>query len=99
MELRHIRYFLAVSEELNFSKAAEKLNIAQPPLSRQIIELEEELGVKLFERNSHTVKLTEEGHTFHQYAVRVMELVNKSAEDVKEMKNGLHGTNSFFRMD
>lgn len=92
MELRHIRYFLAVSEELSFSRAAEKLNIAQPPLSRQIMELEEELGVKLFERNSHVVKLTEEGHVFQQYAVRVIELVNKSAEDVKEIKNVLHGT-------
>lgn len=92
MELRHIRYFLAVAEEMNFTRAAEKLCIAQPPLSRQIKELEEELGVSLFIRKPHALQLTEEGQVFRQYAMRVVDLVNRSAKDVREMKTGLHGT-------
>ena len=92
MELRHIRYFLAVAEELNFTRAAEKLCIAQPPLSRQIRELEEELGVTLFLRRPHLVQLTEEGQLFRQYASQILDLVEKSSEEVREMKEGLQGT-------
>lgn len=92
MELRHIRYFMAVAEELNFTRAAEKLCIAQPPLSRQIKDLEQELDVELFLRKPHALQLTEEGVLFKQYAARVLELVNRSAEDVREMKQGLQGT-------
>lgn len=92
MELRHIRYFLAVAAELNFTRAAQKLCIAQPPLSRQIQDLEEELGVKLFERKPHALQLTEEGALFKQYATQVLDLVNKSTEDIRERKRGLQGT-------
>lgn len=92
MELRHIRYFLTVAEELNFTHAAEKLCIAQPPLSRQIQDLENELGVKLFVRKPHALQLTEEGMLFRQYALQVMDLVQKSTEDIREMKKGLQGT-------
>lgn len=92
MELRHIRYFLAVAEELNFTRAAAKLCIAQPPLSRQIQDLEQELGARLFLRKPHALQLTEEGVLFRQYALQVLDLVEKSAEDIRDMKKGLQGT-------
>ncbi len=92
MELRHIRYFKAVAEEKNFTRAAEKLAIAQPPLSRQIQDLEEELGTELFVRSPHKVTLTEEGELFLQYASQILDLVSKSEEEVREMREGLTGT-------
>jgi DNA-binding transcriptional LysR family regulator len=77
MELRHLRYFVAVAEEKNFTRAAERLCIAQPPLSRQMQQLEEDLGVSLFARDSRPIKLTETGNFFYVHA---QQLLAKAAE-------------------
>ena len=81
MELRHLRYFVAVVEEQSFTKASEKLFIAQPPLSRQIQNLEAELGIQLFERGSRPLKTTEAGQFFYQHAVKLL----SNAEEIKTM--------------
>ena len=92
MELRHIRYFLTLAEEKSFTRAAEKLLIAQPPLSRQIRDLEEELGTTLFERSTRGVVLTQAGEKFLQYALQIEHLAEQSVEVMQEMKDGLQGT-------
>lgn len=81
MELRHLKYFVSVAEEQSFTKASEKLFIAQPPLSRQIQNLEQELGVILFERGSRPLKLTEAGQFFYQHATKLL----ANAEEIKSM--------------
>jgi len=81
MELRHLRYFVAVADEKNYTRAAERLHIAQPPLSRQVQQLEEELGVLLIEKGSRPLRLTEAGKFFHAHA---QELLDKAA-DLKAM--------------
>lgn len=73
MELRHLRYFTAIAGERSFTRAAEKLRIAQPPLSRQMRDLEEELGVALFERGSRPLRLTPAGRFFHEHALQILE--------------------------
>ena len=83
MELRHLRYFVAVAEELNFTRAAEKLHLAQPSLTRQIHNLEEELGVRLLNRTKNQVSLTEEGRSFLVDARRLLTL---SLESVKAVQ-------------
>jgi len=72
VELRHVRYFLAVAEYRNFRRAAEQLHIAQPPLSRQIRQLEEDLGVTLFARSKRRVELTKAGQAFLEEARKLI---------------------------
>ncbi|NIA52343.1 LysR family transcriptional regulator [Massilia sp. TW-1] len=81
MELRHLRYFVAVAEERNFTRAAERLHIAQPPLSRQMQQLEETLGVELIEKGSRPLRLTEAGQFFLAHARPLLDQVR----DLKTM--------------
>jgi len=71
MDIRHLRYFIAVAQESNFSRAAERLRIAQPPLSRQIRQLEEEVGVELFDRSTRPLTLTAGGRLLYEHALQV----------------------------
>ena len=91
MELRHLRYFLAVAEELHFARAAERLHIEQSPLSRAIKELEEELGVVLFARTTRSTRLTRAGKLFLEHVRRVLAALEQARDSVKSAANGFHG--------
>lgn len=91
MELRHLKYFLTVAEELNFTKAAEKLFISQPPLSRQIKELEVELGAKLFDRTNKSVKLTDAGKYFEGEVFQIMQSLESIKLNTKKISENLSG--------
>jgi DNA-binding transcriptional LysR family regulator len=88
MELRHLRYFVATAEELSFTRAAEKLHLAQPSLTRQIRNLEEEIGVRLLDRSKKHVSLTEEGISFLVDARRVLALAEESVRAVQRLSRG-----------
>src|SRR5437879_13830092 len=88
MELRHLRYFVAVAEMLNFTRAAEKLRLAQPSLTRQIHNLEAEIGVHLLNRSKHHVTLTEEGRSFLTDARRILALTTESVQSVQRLSRG-----------
>ena len=92
MELRHLRYFVAVAEELNFRRAAERLHLAQPALSSQIKSLEDELEVRLLERNTRSVKLTHAGRVFLDEARSVLSAATQAEHRAKKAEHGLVGT-------
>lgn len=92
VDIRHLRYFIAVAQESNFSRAAEKLHISQPPLSQQIRQLEEDLGVLLIERGSRPVNLTEAGKYFFEQAQGIVEHFDQFLDKTKKMGKGEEGS-------
>lgn len=91
MELRVLRYFLAVVEQGNIISAAEALHVTQPTLSRQLMELEEELGKKLFIRGSRKISLTDEGMLLHKRAKEIIELVEKTKAEIVSSNKLING--------
>lgn len=92
MEIRQLRYFLAVAEDLHFTRAAERLHIAQPALSQQIRQLEEEVGAKLLERTNRRVALTPAGEMFRLRAALVVEQANRALTEASQIGRGEAGT-------
>jgi LysR family cyn operon transcriptional activator len=91
MELRHLRYFLAVAETLSFTRAANRLHVSQPTLSHQIAQLEEEIGSTLFDRIGRRVHLTQSGETFREYAQRALKEVQSATTAISELEGLMHG--------
>ncbi len=91
MDLRHLKYFLAVAEELNIGRAAQRLHISQPPLTRQIKALEDELGVQLFVRTAKGVELTQAGEMFKEEASNIRMLVEAGIDRVQRAGEGKLG--------
>ncbi len=91
IELRHLRYFMAVAEELHFGRAAERLHMAQPPLSQQIRQLEEEIGFQLFYRTKRSVALTEAGTVFLQECQRLFRQLDQAIQAGRQVSRGEMG--------
>ena len=87
MELRHLRYFVAVAEELNFTKAAQRMCTVQPSLSQQIKDLEQEVGVQLLVRSNRKVELTPEGQAFLKQAILSLEYAELAIQDARKVAN------------
>src|SRR5216683_2101550 len=92
MELRHLRYFVAVGEDQHYGRAARRLRVAQPALSRQIQDLEEEIGFKLFDRLSRGVKISAAGKLFLEDARRILQQVDEATRRAKRVAHGKSGT-------
>src|SRR5712672_58976 len=92
MELRHLRYFVVIGEEQHYGRAAHRLRIAQPALSRQIQNLEEEIGFKLFDRLSRGVKISAAGKLFLEDARRILQQVDEATRRAKRVASGQSGT-------
>ena len=92
MELRHLRYFVAVGEEQHYGRGAQRVRVAQPSLSRQVQDLEEEVGFKLFDRLSRGVKLSTAGKLFLEEARRILQQVDEATRGAKRVASGQLGT-------
>lgn len=92
MDIRQLKYFLAIAEEGQITSAAKKLQMAQPPLSQQLKLLEEELGVKLVERKPRSVQLTDAGIILRNRAQQILELTDSTAREITDFVKGLKGT-------
>ena len=92
MEIRVLKYFLAVAKEGSITKAANYLHLTQPTLSRQLQDLERELGQKLLIRGQHNVTLTSEGHTLRQRAEEIIDMVDKTEQEFRSIKDVIAGT-------
>jgi len=91
LDIRQLRYFIAIVEEKKISAAAERLHISQPPLSQHLKTMEEELGSKLVERSGKYFEVTEAGKTLYKYALQVAQLMEEAEAEVKDIGLGLHG--------
>ena len=91
MEIRVLRYFLMVAREENITKAAELLHITQPTLSRQLMQLEDELGTKLFRRSNHSIRLTEDGMLLKRRAQELVQLADKTEMEFRRGEEELSG--------
>lgn len=91
MELRHLRYFVTVAEELNFTRAAERLHIGQPPLSMQIRDLEHEIGARLFDRTRRKIALTDAGSRFLLRARDILSAAGDASEEARRIASGQIG--------
>lgn len=91
MDIRQLRYFVTVADEGQITRAAKKLNMAQPPLSHQLKLIEEELGTTLFYRNSRSVELTEAGRLLYQRSISILHQLEDTLTEVKETGNGIRG--------
>ena len=92
MELKTLRYFLAVADEQSFTKAAEALYVTQPALSRQMMALENELGVQLYNRGSRSITLTESGQRLRERAQEIVALVDKASSEVAATNEEIAGS-------
>ncbi|HTU27355.1 MAG TPA: LysR family transcriptional regulator, partial [Pirellulales bacterium] len=92
MELRHLRYFLAVAQDAHFRRAAARMHVSQPTLSLQVQELEKELGVALFDRIGRRVRLTQAGQVFRDYAERALSVVQDGRTALAEIDGLVRGS-------